>query len=217
MPPGAQPRKTSAADWLREVCRLLSMSDRLDSPLTAWAIRLISALEAANRNATELAGGLSPQQLNWRSREDTWSIGQCLDHLRATNGVYLPAIAASLTGRAPNPVQEITPGWFGRWFLRNYIQPSPDTKRAHAPKKIAPRSEIAPNVLELFVASNEAFRELIYRARDFDVNRIRFRNPFVSVLRFTVGTGLEIVSQHQRRHLLQAERITKDVGFPARA
>jgi hypothetical protein len=131
--------------------------------------------------------------------------------------VYLPAIAASLTGRAPNPVQEITPGWFGRWFLRNYIQPSPDTKRAHAPKKIAPRSEIAPNVLELFVASNEAFRELIYRARDFDVNRIRFRNPFVSVLRFTVGTGLEIVSQHQRRHLLQAERITKDVGFPARA
>ena len=44
-------------------------------------------------------------------------------------------------------------------------------------------------------------------ALDYDLNRIRFKNPFVGIIRFTVGTGLEVMSRHERRHLLQAERI----------
>jgi hypothetical protein len=32
-------------------------------------------------------------------------------------------------------------------------------------------------------------------------------NPFVPLVRFTVGTGVEIVWRHQHRHLLQAERV----------
>jgi hypothetical protein len=50
-------------------------------------------------------------------------------------------------------------------------------------------------------------RDLVRCAGAYDINRIRFRNPFIPLLRFTVGTGLEIVWRHQRRHLLQAERI----------
>ena len=47
------------------------------------------------------------------------------------------------------------------------------------------------------------------------VNRIRFKNPFIPMLRFTMGTGFEIVSKHQSRHLLQAERVRESVNFPA--
>jgi hypothetical protein len=43
------------------------------------------------------------------------------------------------------------------------------------------------------------------------VNRVRFRNPFIAVIRFTIGTGLEIIARHEDRHLLQAERI-RDSG-----
>jgi hypothetical protein len=46
----------------------------------------------------------------------------------------------------------------------------------------------------------------VERAADCDVNRIRFRNPFVPLIRFTLGTGLEILVRHERRHLEQAER-----------
>ena len=53
-------------------------------------------------------------------------------------------------------------------------------------------------------------RELVARASAYDVNRIRFKNPFTPLLRFTVGTGLEIVTQHQSRHLLQAEVVLTD-------
>jgi hypothetical protein len=44
--------------------------------------------------------------------------------------------------------------------------------------------------------------------------KYNFRNPFVPVIRFTVGTGLEILSKHERRHLLQAERVRESAGFP---
>ena len=177
-------------------------------------MRLISELDTADQRARELASGLTPLQLNWRPSQDAWSVGQCLEHLLMTSEVYLPAITASLAARPRLPVRDITPGWFGRWFIRNYIEPSSESKRARAPKKIAPGARVDPHILDLFVASNQAARELVRRASDYDVNRIRFKNPFIPVLRFTVGTGLEIVSKHQLRHLLQAERVKQAADFP---
>ena len=179
-------------------------------------MRLISELDTADQRAKELAKELTLRQLNWKPSQDAWSVGQCLEHLRVTNEVYLPAITASLKARPLSAVQDITPGWFGRWFIRNYIEPSSESKRARAPKKIAPGTRVDPHILDLFLTSNQAARELVRRASDYDVNRIRFKNPFIPMLRFTVGTGLEIVSGHQRRHLLQAERVKQAADFPGR-
>ncbi len=190
------------------------MEARVESASAPWAVRLISALAAADERAKGLVKGLTSLQLNWRPSPEAWSIGQCLEHLRATNEVYLPAISESLATRPFKAVQDITPGWFGRWFIRNYIEPSSESKRARAPKKIVPGIQVDPSILDLFLASNQAARELVRRASDYDVNRVRFKNPFVPVLRFTVGTGLEIVSRHQRRHLLQAERVKQATDFP---
>jgi DinB superfamily len=192
------------------------MDPRVDSASTAWAVRLISELDAADQRAKELVKGLTPLQLNWRPSPEAWSVGQCLEHLRIASEVYLPAISASLASRPSRAVPDITPGWFGRWFIRNYIEPSSESKRARAPKKIDPGARIDPCILDLFLASNQAARELVRRASDYDVNRVRFKNPFIPVVRFTVGTGLEIVSRHQRRHLLQAERVKQSIDFPGR-
>jgi len=187
---------------------------RPDPGLPAWSVRLIGELDATERRANDLARGLSPAQLNWKPAENVWSVGQCLQHLCITNQVYLPAIADALDDRPTSPVQDITPGWFGRWFIRTYIEPSSRGKRARAPGKIAPARQIDPAVLELFLRSNDAARDLVRRAGAYDVNRIRFGNPLIPLLRFTVGTGLEIVWRHQRRHLLQAERIKQTPAFP---
>jgi hypothetical protein len=189
---------------------------RPDPGLPAWSVRLIDELNTIHRRANDLALGLSPEQLNWKPAEDLWSVGQCLQHLYVANDVYLPAIANALDDRPPSPVQDITPGWLGRWFIRNYIEPSSRGKRARAPRKIAPAQQVDPSILDLFLRSNDAARDLVCRAGAYDINRIRFRNPFVPLLRFTVGTGLEIVWRHQRRHLLQAERIKQTATFPRR-
>ena len=190
------------------------VAPQADSRLPAWSVRLIGELDTTDRRASDLARGLSPAQLNWKPAENLWSVGQCLQHLFATNEVYVPAISNALDDRPPSPVQDITPGWFGRWFIRTYIEPSSRGKRARAPSKIAPAQHIDPSVLDLFLRSNQVVRDLVRRASAHDINRIRFRNPLIPLLRFTVGTGLEIVWRHQRRHLLQAERIKQTPTFP---
>ncbi len=188
------------------------MAARIDS-LPAWAQRLISELEGADRRAERVAGGLSREQLNWSSAPGSWSIGQCLEHLRVGNEIYLPAIANSLEGRQQSPVQEVNLSGLSRWFIHNYIGPSLGT-RAKAPRKIRPAAAVETSVLDAFLRSNQMAQALISRAGAYNVNRLRFKNPFVPLLRFTVGTGLEIVSQHESRHLLQAERVRQSPGFP---
>jgi len=182
--------------------------------MSRWAPRLADELNSSDEHALRLLGGLSEEQLNWQPAEGAWSIGQCMEHLCLMNDVYLPPIAKSLEGKPNGKADEITPGWFGAWFIRSFVEPLPNQMRAPAPKKIVPTSCVPPSVLERFLAGNEQVRELIQRASEYDVNRIRFRNPFIPVIRFTVGTGFEIVTKHQWRHLLQAQRVKETASFP---
>jgi hypothetical protein len=185
-----------------------------DAGLPKWMTRLIDELDAADKRAVAVAGGLDVRQLNWQPAAGAWSIGQCLDHLRRGNEVYLPAIAAALEGRSERVVDEIKLGGFSRWFIRNFIAPNPGGTRAKAPGKVVPRAQVDAGILEAFLRSNQAARESVQRASRYDVNGIRFRNPFLPLLRFTVGTGLEITAKHESRHLLQAEGVRNAAGFP---
>jgi hypothetical protein len=178
-----------------------------DEVSPAWCLRLISEFNWADQRALALTQSLTIEELNWKPRPDQWSVGQCLEHLCVANEVYCRAISDSLADHPVAIVQEIAPGWLGRWFIRNYIEPSSKLKRRRAPRKIKPGPQVEPSVLDRFLESNHLARSLVHRARNYDVNRIRFRNPFVPVIYFTVGTGLEILSKHERRHLLQAERV----------
>jgi DinB family protein len=187
---------------------------RPESRLPVWATQVIDELNSSDQSATDLAQGLTSAQINWRPAADAWSVGQCLEHLFQANEVYLPPIARAIDRRSPAPVQQITPGWVGRWFIRTFIDPSTQRVRGRAPRKIAPAAQVDTSILDRFLRSNAAARDLVRRASAYDVNHIRFVNPFVPLVRFTVGTGLEIVWRHQRRHLLQAQRVRQASGFP---
>jgi hypothetical protein len=183
--------------------------------LPAWTTRLIAELTACDARAEAVARSLTREQINWKPRPDAWGIGQCLEHLAAGNELYLEAIEAALTRNLnTGPVEEVAPGAFSRWFIRAYIEPSAQTKRATAPAKIRPPADVDAGILDRFLRSNERARALMRRASDYDVNRVRFRNPFIPVIRFTVGTGFVILPAHQRRHLLQAERVRDLAATP---
>ncbi len=177
-----------------------------DNALPAWAARAIDELHASDRQATAVALGLDAEQLNQPPAPGSWSVGQCLEHLYIANEVYLPPMTQALQGQSPSAVEQVTPGWFGRYFIRTYIDPTTQKARAKAPGKIRPAQRVDADILARFLRSNDAARDLVRHASAFDVNRIRFKNPFVGGIRFTVGTGIEIIWRHQRRHLLQAER-----------
>jgi len=82
-------------------------------------------------------------------------------------------------------------------------------------KKVTPGTEgDGPVALRDFVDSHAEARRVMASWEQVDLNHVRFRNPFVPVLRFTVGTGWMIVNAHDRRHLSQAERVKESDGYP---
>jgi DinB superfamily len=190
----------------------MAASQQTNAP--AWSVRLADDLNANDQTARMLVAGLTDEQLNWQPAPASWSIGQCLEHLCVTNEFYLPPISAALREKPRFPVEEITPGWFGGWFIRSFAEPSSNSRRASAPGKIRPGPRTDRSVLNRFLSSNQVCRDLILVARGNNVNRIRFWNPFLPGLRFTVGTGLKIIVGHERRHLLQAKRVKDSAGFP---
>jgi hypothetical protein len=177
---------------------------------------ILDDFDKADQEAHRIAGGLTDAQGNWQPSETAWSIAQCLDHMARGNTLYAAALHKALNeaGAARNPaLGPIQPGWFGRFFIRTLD--APPKRKMRAPKKIVPASQIAiREALQAFLRSEEDLRAVIRDGAGLDLNRIRFHNPFVGFLRFTVGTGLLIITAHNRRHLWQAQRVLECQGFP---
>ena len=177
---------------------------------------ILDDLDKSDQEARRIVTGLSDEQANWRPVETAWSIAQCLDHLGRTNTVYVAALLKAGQDARPDARRDggpIEPGWFGRFFVRT-LEPPP-RRKLRAPKKIVPASAMAGReVLERFLRSQEDVRVVIRDGAGLDLNRIRFHNPFLGFLRFTVGTGLLIIAAHNRRHLWQAERVLESAEFP---
>ena len=175
-------------------------------------------LAAAESQATELIRGLSPSQVNWQPYGRSWSIFQCLTHLARINSIYTAAISDAFA-KSPHDVLvhesvSIKPGWLGARFIRAMEPPV----RTHmkAPRAALPPTESGdPQVaLAEFIASHKPVRGIIESSSRADVNKLRFKNPFISVVRFSAGTGLLIINAHYRRHLWQANQVKLAPGFP---
>jgi hypothetical protein len=177
---------------------------------------ILDDLDKSDQAAQRIAGGLSNAQVNWQPNEAAWSIAQCLDHLGRANTMYAASLHEAIKeaggGKGPQS-RPIRLGWFSRFFIA-LLEPPPKRK-LRAPKKIVPASRIGGHeVLQAFLRSQEDLRAVVREGAGLDLNRIRFRNPFIGFLRFTVGAGLMIVTAHDRRHLWQAEMVLKSPGFP---
>lgn len=186
--------------------------------LPADVQELLNALDENDRRAGDLVRDLDDERFNWRPDERSWSIAQCLDHLNVGNRVYLVPMREALTrARQKGAVRRgpIRPGPFGRWFVAN-LEPPPK-RRLSAPKKIVPAAQKGKaEVMEEWSRLQAEAKDLLREAAELDLNRTRFVNPFISLIRFSVGTGFQVIVSHERRHLWQAARVKANPQFPAR-
>ncbi|MES1211366.1 MAG: hypothetical protein ABUL63_03425, partial [Acidobacteriota bacterium] len=65
-----------------------------------------------------------------------------------------------------------------------------------------------------FAAVQAEIAALLKESADLDLNRARFVNPFLSLVRMRVGSGFMVLTAHERRHLWQAQKIRLRPEFP---
>ncbi|MGF7183612.1 DinB family protein [Tunturiibacter psychrotolerans] len=171
-------------------------------------VNLQEQLDAAERDARLLVQNLDDERGCWRAKADSWSVAQCFDHLAAANEVYLsamkgPAIRARAAGQMRR--RPALPGFVGQWFVKKMEPPLKESFKTKAPRKIKPDSSpLLSDAFDRFLRSQDEVRDYIRTNADLDLAVIRFPNPLVSGIRFSIATGLHVISAHERRHLRQA-------------
>ena len=169
---------------------------------------LEQTLDAVDQDARTLISGLTPDQGIWRRDPGSWSVAECLDHLATANRVYLRAMepaAAHAHQRGSLRRKAAVPGLLGGWFVRTLEPPVKPRFKLKAPKKIVPRESPAlADAAAQFFASQGEVRAFLKKYAGIDLAGVRFVNPFIRGLRFSLATGLHVIAAHDRRHLWQA-------------
>jgi DinB superfamily len=170
---------------------------------------LDDALVAVQRDAHAFLANLTETQATWRPHPSAWCVTECFEHLALTNKAYLVAMQpVAKAARSDNRFRRrpALPGFLGAWFVRSLEPPS--KIRAKAPKNIQPRT--APSLAAVstdFFDSHFAVINFFRFNADLDIASIRFPNPFLKALRFSLATGLHAIPAHERRHLHQARAV----------
>jgi len=195
------------------------MAENSEMTLPPDLQRILHDIDQADRAGVVLADSCTDEEFYWRPLGGAgWSIAQCLDHLGTINGIYGNAIqkgveaarARGSTRRGP-----AQPGFFGGKFVQS-MEP-PVKRRLRAPRQSKPMlMKERRAILDAYRGGHDLIRGLIADAAHIDVNRARFPNPFLPLVRFSIATGLFVIAAHDRRHLWQAEQVKQAPGFPAR-
>ena len=137
-----------------------------------------------------------------------WSIAQCLDHLAQTTEVYGQALDAAMQHARPMPPGgPATPNLVGRLLIWAIEPPVRFGVKAIAPLTPA-ATHVPATVLRRFDESLDRLTALTDRALTIDAGHTRYANPLAGgVQSFNIVTGIMVMLAHNRRHLVQAEKV----------
>lgn len=176
--------------------------------------RVIEELGNISEDARSKFGELSVEQLNWKPAPDAWSIGQCLEHLIKANELYYGELDKLAAGTRENSFWE---NWspltslVGGMLIKSLKS---DDRKVKTVQKMTPPSEIPGDIVERFFNHNFELAGRIEAAGNADLKKTVVTSPFMSLFTYRLSDGYEIIIEHEKRHVRQAERVTQMDGFP---
>ena len=162
-------------------------------------------------------GALRTDQLNWKPAADTWSVGQCFDHLLTSNSEYFPIFDRVLQGQSKtNTFWERLPGLPRFWGQMLIKSVSPDAARKQkAPKIFAPTtSAVDAGIIPRFIDQQERVISYLNTITAVDADRIIITSPVARVITYSLLDACRVIVAHEQRHMLQARRVTQLPEFP---
>lgn len=172
--------------------------------------------EQMSLDADALVVPLSDEQFTWQPSPVAWSVAQCVEHLNTTARLYLPQLDEAIAGAIRKGTYGEGPfsyNVFGR-LITAAMEP-PARFRMTTPRQFQPPAVRGrPEVMAAFRAYQVQFVDRLRQANGLDLARAKVRSPIYSWLRFSLGSGFELMLAHERRHLWQARKVVAHPQFP---
>lgn len=176
---------------------------------------IIADLQVIANDARTSFGGLSAAQINWKPNPDSWSVGQCLEHLIKTDREFFPELDKIAAGTRRNSFWEnwspLT-GWAGSFLIKSLKS---DERKFKVPTpRIAPPSSVAPDIVAQYAQHLQQVTTKIKAGEKADLSKTVVTSPFMKLMTYTLADGYTVIVEHARRHLRQAKRVMATEGFP---
>jgi DinB superfamily len=161
-------------------------------------------------------GGLTAWQLNWKPGAEQWSVAQCFDHLVTTNGAYFPIFEEVLSGEKKKTFWESAPWLPALWGKALIKAVDPESKRKlKAPKVFHPSSgSVDGTVIRRFIDQQNQVIRYMKATEYLDAEKIIISSPVTNLVTYSLMDAYRIIITHEKRHLLQAKRVSETDGFP---
>jgi uncharacterized damage-inducible protein DinB len=168
-----------------------------------------SIIHEVSREVANTFGHLDATTLNQKPNAETWSIAQVLDHIMVINNSYLPVVERLRSGA-------YKAGLLGRqafmtrfWYRIIYqsIVPANTKKAKTRPVWEPAQSAIDGDIVQRFLAHQEQFQQFIRDVDDLVQAEAVIHSPAGTFITYTMGAALDIMTQHELRHLNQAKRV----------
>ena len=182
----------------------------------AFIQEMFSKVREAGVKVNDAFGSLRHAQLNWKPTAETWSIGQCLDHLVVSDSLYFPALHRIAAGQFHmnwwqnwNPFSNL----FGKMLLSSTGEKV--NKKLKSPKVFVPTADAVPaGIVQNFQAHLDTLTNYISECRNTDLDKVQITSPVSSVITYSLRSAITILVQHEHRHVNQAIRVMQNPGFP---
>jgi hypothetical protein len=137
-----------------------------------------------------------------------WSVAQVIEHLNTYGRYYLPAIETAISKSHYRASIDFKPGWFGNYFT-NSMKPTPEREiknKMKAMKGYRPPADLdSKTVLEECLQQQVKLLELLDRANNYDISRIRIPVSIAQFIKLKLGDTFRFLIAHQQRHMIQCE------------
>jgi hypothetical protein len=192
--------------------RVLEMTSSQSEQLSG----LVSAANAITDDTLAGFGNLTAGQLNWKPGADQWSVAQCFDHLVTANAAYFPIFEKVLSGEKKNTFWEglpWLPAFWGKMLIKSLDPES--TLKLKAPKIFQPSSSsIDVDIIRRFIDQQNQVISYMKATEDLDLEKIKISSPVTNLITYSLMDAYRIIITHEKRHLLQAMRVTEMDVFP---
>ncbi|HEV7779750.1 MAG TPA: DinB family protein [Chitinophagaceae bacterium] len=160
---------------------------------------------------------LSLAQLDWRPANESWSIGQCLDHLIIADCLYFPVLKKITEGKyRMNFWERWSPfsGLFGI-ILLDIVKEKQRRRSPTARILIPPDTTIDAVILERFHKHLDSLLGYIAACSGHNIDRIWISSPVSRFVTYSLRKAILILVEHEHRHINQALRVRAAKDFPA--
>ncbi len=174
--------------------------------------RAVAEFEGSRKMFLDATKGLSPEQWNFKSAPERWSVAECAEHIALSEGFIFGLVTERVLKSPATPEKRDAVKGKDELIVKMLQDRS---HKATAPEPIDPRKNpMAPeDSVKLFLDSRAKTIDFIKTTQE-DLRDHFFDHPVPAIGTLDGYQWLLLISGHTRRHTLQILEVKADPNFP---